>query len=183
MAFSRKMLKAMGIEDEKIDTIIEAHAETVNALKAERDEYKSQAEKVDTSKDWKAEYEAVNKAFESFKKSQGERDTRTAKESALREVYRQAGIAGKYIPKLLKIADYEDIEVNKDGKLKNHDRMVESAKADYAEFVATTVTKGAETATPPDTGKPTMTKAEIAKITDYTEMQKAIAANPQAFGY
>ena len=37
MALTRKMLKAMGIEDEKIDQIIEAHAETTEALKAERD--------------------------------------------------------------------------------------------------------------------------------------------------
>lgn len=31
------MLKAMGIEDEKIDQIIEEHAESVNALKAKLD--------------------------------------------------------------------------------------------------------------------------------------------------
>ena len=33
MALTRKMLKAMGIEDEKADEIIDAHAETVDALK------------------------------------------------------------------------------------------------------------------------------------------------------
>lgn len=33
MALTRKMLRAMGIEDEKADEIIEAHAETVDALK------------------------------------------------------------------------------------------------------------------------------------------------------
>ena len=33
MALTRKMLKAMGIEEEKIDEIIDAHTETVNALK------------------------------------------------------------------------------------------------------------------------------------------------------
>ena len=31
MAHTRKMLKAMGIEDEKADEIIEAHAETMDA--------------------------------------------------------------------------------------------------------------------------------------------------------
>ena len=43
MALTRKMLKAMGIEDEKIDQIIEAHTETVDALKVERDQYKEDA--------------------------------------------------------------------------------------------------------------------------------------------
>lgn len=37
MALTRKMLKAMGIEDEKIDQIIDEHAESVNALKAKLD--------------------------------------------------------------------------------------------------------------------------------------------------
>ena len=40
MSLTRKMLKAMGIEDEKIDQIIEAHTETVDALKEQRDGYK-----------------------------------------------------------------------------------------------------------------------------------------------
>ena len=46
MAFTRKMLKAMGIEDEKIDQIIDAHSETVDALKADRDAYKEDAAKL-----------------------------------------------------------------------------------------------------------------------------------------
>lgn len=47
MALTRKMLKAMGIEDEKIDQIIDEHAESVNALKAQRDEFKDAAGKAD----------------------------------------------------------------------------------------------------------------------------------------
>ena len=43
MALTRKMLKAMGIEDEKIDQIIEAHTETTDALKQQRDEAKAEA--------------------------------------------------------------------------------------------------------------------------------------------
>ena len=37
MALTRKMLKAIGIEDEKIDQIIDEHAESVNALKTKLD--------------------------------------------------------------------------------------------------------------------------------------------------
>ena len=46
MSLTRKMLKAMGIEDEKIDQIIEAHTETVDALKEQRDGYKADADKL-----------------------------------------------------------------------------------------------------------------------------------------
>ena len=48
MAMTRKFLKAMGIEEEKIEQIIEAHTETVNALKEERDKFKGDAEKLPT---------------------------------------------------------------------------------------------------------------------------------------
>ena len=51
MGLSRKMLEAMGIENDKIESIIEAHSETVPALKAERDPYKEVAKSVNTSKD------------------------------------------------------------------------------------------------------------------------------------
>ena len=33
MSLTRRFLKAMGIEDEKVDQIIEAHSGTVDALK------------------------------------------------------------------------------------------------------------------------------------------------------
>ena len=46
MSLTRKMLKAMGIEDEKIDQIIEAHTETVDGLKEQITQYKASAEKL-----------------------------------------------------------------------------------------------------------------------------------------
>ena len=38
----------MGIEEEKIDQIIEAHSETVDSLKADRDNYKKDADQLKT---------------------------------------------------------------------------------------------------------------------------------------
>ncbi len=46
MALTRKSLKAMGLTDEQIDSVIEMHAETVEALKEQRDTYKADAEKL-----------------------------------------------------------------------------------------------------------------------------------------
>ena len=45
MALTRKFLRALGIEDDKVEEIINAHLETVNPLKDERDNLKEQAEK------------------------------------------------------------------------------------------------------------------------------------------
>ena len=63
MALTRKFLSALGIEADKVDEIINAHAETVNALKEERDNYKADAEKLP----------AVQKELDELKKSGGER--------------------------------------------------------------------------------------------------------------
>ena len=44
MALTRKFLSALGIEEDKVDEIIKAHTETVDALKEQRDELKADAE-------------------------------------------------------------------------------------------------------------------------------------------
>lgn len=183
MALTRKMLEAMGIDAEKIESIIEAHSESVNAIKAERDNWKAKAESVDTTEDWKAKYEKEHSDFEAFRTAQHTRETRAAKETALREVYREAGIAEKYIPALLRIADYDSIEIGKDGKARDHARLVEAAKTENADFIPVTTVKSAETATPPAGGKVKMTKEQIFAITDPAARQKAIAENLDVFGY
>ncbi len=46
MALTRKGLKAMGLTDEQVDGVIEAHTETVEALKNQRESYKADADKL-----------------------------------------------------------------------------------------------------------------------------------------
>ena len=46
MALTRKLLKGMGLTDEQVDTIIEAHTDTVDGLKADVSRYKADAEKL-----------------------------------------------------------------------------------------------------------------------------------------
>lgn len=46
MSLTRRMLKAMGIEESIIEQIIEAHTETTDSLKAERDRYKGEVDSV-----------------------------------------------------------------------------------------------------------------------------------------
>ena len=43
MALTRKLLKGMGLTDEQVDTIIEAHTDTVDGLKADVSKYKADA--------------------------------------------------------------------------------------------------------------------------------------------
>ena len=79
MAVTRKFLKGMGLTDEQVDTIIEAHAETVDGLKeklakAEADAATLEAvtkerDELKAGGDFKEKYEAEHKAFDEYKKS------------------------------------------------------------------------------------------------------------------
>ena len=198
MAFTRKMLKAMGIEDEKIDQIIDAHSETVDALKADRDAYKEDAGKLaavqkelDALKakgddGYKAKYEAEKAAHDALKADIAAKETKKAKTDAYRELLKGANIDEKRIATILRAEapTIDKIELDADGKIKNAEQYTASIKSDWADFIVTQSAKGANTATPPANGgaATTKTKEDILKIKDAGERQKAIAENPTLFG-
>lgn len=198
MGFSRKMLKAMNIEEEKIEQIIDAHSETVDALKADRDAYKEDAAKLaavqkelDALKakgddGYKAKYEAEKAAHDALKADIAAKETKKAKTDAYRELLKGANIDEKRIATILRAEapTIDKIELDADGKIKNAEQYTESIKSDWADFIVTQSAKGANTATPPANGgaASTKTKEDILKIKDAGERQKAIAENPTLFG-
>ena len=198
MAFTRKMLKAMGIEDEKIDQIIDAHSETVDALKADRDAYKEDASKLAAVQKeldelkakgddgYKAKYEAEKAAHDALKADIAAKETKQAKTDAYRELLKGANIDEKRIATILRAEapTIDKIELDADGKIKNAEQYTESIKSDWADFIVTQSAKGTNTATPPANGgaATTKTKEDILKIKDAGERQKAIAENPTLFG-
>ena len=198
MAFTRKMLKAMGIEDEKIEQIIDAHSETVDALKAERDAFKEDAAKLAAVQKeldelkakgddgYKAKYEAEKAAHDALKADIAAKETKKAKTDAYRELLKGANIDEKRIATILRAEapTIDKIELDADGKIKNAEQYTESIKSDWADFIVTQSAKGTNTATPPANGgaASTKTKEDILKIKDAGERQKAIAENPTLFG-
>ena len=198
MGFSRKMLKAMNIEEEKIEQIIDAHSETVEALKADRDAYKEDAAKLAAVQKeldelkakgddgYKAKYEAEKAAHDALKADIAAKETKKAKTDAYRELLKGANIDEKRIATILRAEapTIDKIELDADGKIKNAEQYTESIKSDWADFIVTQSAKGANTATPPANGgtATTKTKEDILKIKDAGERQKAIAENPTLFG-
>ena len=198
MGFSRKMLKAMGIEEDKIEQIIDAHSETVDALKAERDGYKEDAAKLAAVQKeldelkakgddgYKAKYEAEKAAHDALKADIAAKETKKAKTDAYRELLKGANIDEKRIATILRAEapTIDKIELDADGKIKNAEQYTESIKSDWADFIVTQSAKGTNTATPPANGgaASTKTKEDILKIKDAGERQKAIAENPTLFG-
>ena len=196
MSLTRKMLKAMGIEEEKIDQIIEAHSETVDSLKADRDSYKEDAEKLkDVQKElddlkakgddgWKEKHDRLKEEFDQYKNDVQEKETKAAKEAAYRDILKDANLSEKGIEKAVKYADWNKIELGEDGKLKGANDHIKAARDEWAEYVTTTTTTGAKTSNPPanNGGKTGKTKEEIMAIRDPAVRQAEIAKNPEAFG-
>ena len=199
MSLTRKMLKAMGIEEEKIDQIIEAHSETVDSLKADRDTYKEDAEKLKTVQKelddlkakgddgWKEKHDKLKGEFDTYKKDVEAKETHSKKEAAYRAILKDANLSEKGIEKAIKYAEWDKIELEADGKLKGASDHIKAAKEEWAEYVTTTTTTGAKTSTPPvNTGGAKLTKAEIYARDEHgryklstAERQKALAENPE----
>lgn len=158
MALTRKMLKAMGIEDEKIEQIIEEHTESTDALKQQRDEYKAKAEAKpatdpkpkdpEPTDEYKAKYDAEKKAFEEYKAGIEAEKSEADKRAKYRELIKEAGVDAKRIDAVLKISDLSGVTV-KDGAIEGADKLVEGIKADFKEFIPVITTKGANVAKPP----------------------------------
>jgi hypothetical protein len=165
MALTRKLLKGMGLTEEQVDTIIEAHSETVDGLKSDINKYKGDAEKLpNVQKElddlkaagdggYKEKYEKEHKAFEDFKTAQTAKEARQAKENAYREFLKTVGVSEKRIPAIMKVTDLDGIEMDGD-KFKDVDKLTESVKTEWADFIETSNTNGANTNTPP-TNNPT----------------------------
>lgn len=199
MSLTRKMLKAMGIEEEKIDQIIEAHSETVDSLKADRDSYKEDAEKLkDVQKEldelkakgddgWKEKYDNLKGEFDKYKTDVQEKETHNKKVEAYKAILKDANLSEKGIEKAVKYADWDKIELDADGKLKGANDHIKAVREEWAEYVTTTTTTGAKTSTPPAiNGGAKLTKAEIYAKDEHgryklstAERQKALAENPE----
>lgn len=191
MALSRKMLEDMGIEDANVSKIINAHRETVDGLK---EEIAGNEKEIDTLKSANKELEGKvsevqdkfdkeHSDFEEYKKAQADKDVIASKEKAYKELLKEAGVSEKRFASILKITDLEKLELDKDGKFKDSDKLTDSIKNEWADFIVETETKGATTPKPKNTeGGHTKTKEEIDAIKDAAERQKAMAENLELYG-
>lgn len=201
MALTRRALKAMGIEEEKIDEIITMHTDTVDGLKADAAKYKVDAEALHEvqkqlekaqadleagKKDsYKVKYEALKEEFEGYKTEQTQKESHAAKAKAYRDLLKQAGISEKRLDSVLKVSDVDSVELDDNGAIKDADKVTESIRSEWADFISTTETRGAQTSNPPaNNNSGTMTKADIYKKDDRgryvmsaAERQKALLEN------
>lgn len=175
MSLTRKYLKEIGIESEKIDLIIEAHTDTLDSIKAERDELKAKAERVDSliaeneslksatasESEWKNKFDSLNSEFEAYKQEQNEKDLKIAKESEYKKLLKEAGVSESRIDTILRVTDLNAIEMN-EGAIKDADSVKESIKSEWKDFIVSTDMNGAKVEHPSgNDGQRTFTQADI----------------------
>jgi hypothetical protein len=201
MALTRKFLTALGLEQDKVDEIIQAHTETVDGLKEQRDALKSDADKLpEVMKEleglkkqvaengddpYEAKYDELKKEFDDYKAEVEEQKTTAKKTEAYRGLLKKAGISDKRTDSVLRVSAtaIEGLEFADDGSVKDADNIVKGIADEWSDFVVTKKEEGTRTATPPTSNSgSTMTKKEILAIKDNAERHKKMAENPELFG-
>lgn len=179
MALTRKLLKGMGLTDEQVDTIIEAHTDTVDGLKADVNRYKADAEKLPSVQkqldDLKAagdggfeeKYNAEKKAFADYKAEVTAKETKAAKEKAVRAYFESKNITGANLELAMRGCGEEMSALEmENGKIKDTASLDALVNGTYKGLVSTTTTQGANPATPPTNTGGAKTKADIYKKDD-----------------
>ncbi len=193
MALTRKLLKGMGLTDEQVDTIIEAHTDTVDGLKTDVSKYRADAEKLpgvqkelDDLKaagdgGYKEKYEKEHSAFEALKTDITAKESKAAKEKAVRAYFESKNITGANLDLAMRGCGEEMAALELDGeKIKDTKSLDALVDGTYKGLVSKQTVRVDTGARFNGGGKP-MTKDEIMQITDRAERRAAIAANMDLF--
>lgn len=207
MSLTRKALKAMGLTDEQIDSVIEMHTDTVSGLKdkleaaennskdvekltVEVEKYKNELEKankaITESEKLKEQYKNTKSEYEKYKGEIAAKEMKTAKEKAVREYFKSKGINDDNMSIAMRgsRSEIDAMELDEKGRIKDTKAFDELIKGDYAKLISHTEVKGVQTQVlPPNaTSKKVMTWEDIDKIKDVKERQQAMYENREALG-
>ena len=120
---------------------------------------------------YKAKYEAEHKAFWDYKANVDAEKATAAKEKALSDVLLKIGISEKRVSSVARLAKgdglLDKLELDDKGAIKDAAALEKSLKTDYGEYITKSITKGADTSTPPanNVGK-ALTREDIYKTDD-----------------
>lgn len=174
---TRKSLKAMGLTDEQVDSIVEMHTETVDGLKEKLKTVEDKAKTADDLQkeldglkanggpDYKAKYEKEHSDFEAFKSEVTAKETKAAKEKAVKAYFEANNITGNNLAIALRGAKDEisGIELDDKGGIKDTKALDALVGGEFASLIVKSSARGANTATPPgskSSGAP-MTRADV----------------------
>lgn len=173
--------------------LVALHLGVVDPLKDDLTKYKADAEKLPSVQKqlddlkaagdggYKEKYEKEHSAFEAFKTDITEKESKAAKEKAVRAYFESKNISGANLDLAMRGCGEEMAALELDGKkikdTKSLDALVDGAYKGLVSKQTVRVDTGARFN---GGGKP-MTKDEIMQITDRAERRAAIAANMDLF--
>lgn len=148
MAFTRKYLASLGLENDKIDAIIEAHTEVTDALKADIAKYKTEADKIpalekqvkEAEQDkanadkFKADYEAEKAAHDKLKSDNAAQAETAKKTAALKKLLKDSGYHEKGLDKIVKYTDLNSLELDENGNFKNAEKITADIEGEWGEY-------------------------------------------------
>ena len=151
------------IPAEAIAKLTKAISTAVGNEFVEKTRYKAKLEEIDTLKGekqtaednattagkWKTKYDALKDEFDTFKGEQAKKESHAAKEKAYRALLKEAGVSEKRIETVLKVSDIDSVELDEKGAIKDAAKLTESVKTEWADFITTQKTKGADVSNPP----------------------------------
>lgn len=152
MSLTRSFLKSLGLEEDKVTSIIEAHSETVTGLKQQITDLESRyhgakqladrlpdvQKELDSLKkdDFKSKYEAEKTAHDALRESVNREKLRTAKEKAVRNFYEGRNIRGSNLNIALRGTSLDELELDDAGALKDTAPLEALVEGDFRSLVS-----------------------------------------------
>ena len=166
MAITHKFLKALGISEDAAEEIISAHRETVDSIKAERDELLTKANTVDTltaerdklkhdledAQAHSGDAGKVQAEFDAYKAQIETEKSNGSKLKLIRAALEKAGANPAAIDLMVNTVALDKVELNGD-TLKDVDSVVNPIKESHAALFGTPIQKGTPQVTPMSGGK------------------------------
>lgn len=154
MALTRKFLESLGLNKEAVEAVIQAHTDVTDALKDERDGYRSKAESVTALEQERDELKArlaragdaaeVRAEFDAYRARVEADRLRESKLTALRGALREAGVRrDDFTELLLKAVDLDAVDIGDPAA------AIEPLRQAYGACFATTFSQGTPTVDPP----------------------------------
>ena len=148
MSLSRNFLKSLGLDEDKVNSIIDAHAETVTALNTRYSELeakyngaKESAAEVQKEleslkkEDFKSRFEAEKAAHDQLKASVESGRVRAAKEKAVRAWYEKNNIRDAGLAIAMRGTRRDELELNEDGSLRDDAPLERLLAGDFKPLV------------------------------------------------
>ena len=164
----------------------ERYTEKLEEIETLKTEKQTAEDSATTAGKWKDKYDALKGEFDTYKSEQASKETKAAKEKAVRSYYESKGITGKSLDIAIRGSGAEIDALELDGdKIKDTSALDDLVKGTFSGLVSTTETRGASTSNPPaNNPSGAMTKADIYKKDDHgryvlsaAERQKALMDN------